>query len=53
MIKAVKNEQNNQSLNEQIESIVKDLKKDFLRLLGEQLNQHNKIIRMTKHKYQI
>ena len=49
MIKIVRSAQNNQSLVTQIESIVKDLKKDLLRLKSE-LNK-KKQIRLTKHEY--
>ena len=57
MIKIVRNGQNNQGFNKQIESTVHELKKDLSKSQRElngknkQLNQYDKVLRMTKQEY--
>ena len=57
MIKIVRNGQNNQGFNKQIESTVQELKKDLsksqreLNRKNKQLNQYDKVLRMTKQEY--
>ena len=50
MIKTVRNGQNSQRLNAQMENIEKDLKKDWLRLQGE-LNKKKQTIKLIRQSH--